>query len=58
LADLTDAFARLPIPVVGRIENQAFIVDLRCLDDETGFVANLAPLGLQSPACSGSAASS
>jgi len=58
LADLTDAFARLPIPVVGRIENQAFIVDLRCLDDETGFVANLATLGLQSPGCSGSAASS
>jgi L-seryl-tRNA(Ser) seleniumtransferase len=58
LADLTAAFASLPIPVVGRIENQAFIVDLRCLDDEAAFVANLAPLGLQLPACSDAAASS
>jgi L-seryl-tRNA(Ser) seleniumtransferase len=58
LADLTAAFASLPIPVVGRIENQAFIVDLRCLDDEAAFVANLAPLALQLPACSDAAASS
>lgn len=57
LADLTTAFASLPIPLVGRIENQAFIIDLRCLDDEADFVANLAQLGLQAPACSDSAAS-
>lgn len=58
LADLTDVFRRLPIPVIGRIEDQAFIVDLRCLDDEAGFVANLASLDLQVPACSGRATSS
>jgi len=58
LGDLTDAFARLRIPVIGRIENQAFIIDLRCLDDEVGFIANLASLELPSPTPSGSAASS
>jgi L-seryl-tRNA(Ser) seleniumtransferase len=58
LGDLTDAFARLPVPVIGRIENQAFIIDLRCLDDEVGFIANLASLELPSPTPSGSAASS
>ena len=34
--------ARLPIPVIGRIEDQALILDLRCLEDEAGFIANLA----------------
>jgi len=28
--------------VVGRIENGALILDLRCLEDEEAFVANLA----------------
>jgi L-seryl-tRNA(Ser) seleniumtransferase len=50
LANLTEAFHRLPIPIIGRIEDQAFIVDLRCLDDEEGFVANLAALDVQLPA--------
>jgi L-seryl-tRNA(Ser) seleniumtransferase len=58
LANLSEVFRRLPIPVIGRIEDQAFIVDLRCLDDEAGFVANLAALELQRPACSGPTASS
>jgi L-seryl-tRNA(Ser) seleniumtransferase len=34
----------LPIPVLGRIENQALIFDLRCLEDEARFIANLAEL--------------
>jgi L-seryl-tRNA(Ser) seleniumtransferase len=42
LADLTMSLRRLPMPVVGRIENGALILDLRCLDDEAGFAANLA----------------
>jgi L-seryl-tRNA(Ser) seleniumtransferase len=40
------AFRRLPVPVVGRIEDRALIFDLRCLEDEKGFVANLASLDL------------
>jgi L-seryl-tRNA(Ser) seleniumtransferase len=58
LATLTEAFCRLPIPVIGRIEDHAFIVDLRCLDDEAGFIANLAAFDLQPSAGSGSKASS
>jgi L-seryl-tRNA(Ser) seleniumtransferase len=41
---LSMAFRRLPIPVVGRIEDQALVFDLRCLGDEAGFIANLAQL--------------
>jgi L-seryl-tRNA(Ser) seleniumtransferase len=44
LADLALLLRRLPMPVVGRIENDALILDLRCLDDDAGFVANLAAL--------------
>ena len=44
LAALAAALRRLPIPVIGRIEDQAIILDLRCLEDETGFTANLARL--------------
>jgi L-seryl-tRNA(Ser) seleniumtransferase len=43
---LSTAFRRLPIPVVGRIEDQALVFDLRCLGDELGFIANLAKLDL------------
>ena len=44
LAALSTALRRLPVPVVGRIEDKALILDLRCLDDEKGFIANLATL--------------
>ena len=33
----------LPIPIVGRIADGAVILDLRCLDDETGFLSQFAP---------------
>jgi L-seryl-tRNA(Ser) seleniumtransferase len=46
LAGLAAAFRRLPVPVIGRIERQTLILDLRCLEDETGFLANLAALQL------------
>jgi len=36
---------RLPVPVIGRIEGGRVILDLRCLEDEAGFVAQLASLG-------------
>jgi L-seryl-tRNA(Ser) seleniumtransferase len=45
LADLALSLRCLPMPVVGRIENGALILDLRCLDDEAAFLANIAKLG-------------
>jgi len=44
LSGLAAALHRLSVPVIGRIEEQALILDLRCLEDEAGFVANLAAL--------------
>ncbi len=44
LAELAAAMRHLPMPVIGRIERGALILDLRCLEDEVGFVANLARL--------------
>jgi L-seryl-tRNA(Ser) seleniumtransferase len=37
----------LPMPVIGRLDDQALILDLRCLGDEAGFIANLARLELK-----------
>ncbi|MCG8544332.1 MAG: L-seryl-tRNA(Sec) selenium transferase [Alphaproteobacteria bacterium] len=38
------AFRALPTPVVGRVQNDAFMLDLRCLEDEAGFLAQLGDL--------------
>lgn len=35
------AFRRLPVPVIGRIHQGAFLLDLRCLQDEAEFSAQL-----------------
>jgi L-seryl-tRNA(Ser) seleniumtransferase len=40
------AFRALSLPVIGRISDSAFIMDLRCLDDETAFIAQLPQLKL------------
>ena len=40
------AFRALPVPVIGRVNEGAFLVDLRCLDDEAGFVTQLTSLKL------------
>jgi len=44
LTALASALRNLPIPVIGRIEDGALILDLRCLDDEKRFIGNLADL--------------
>jgi L-seryl-tRNA(Ser) seleniumtransferase len=49
LTALSSALCRLPIPVIGRIEKQALILDLRCLDDEAGFAPNLETLHVAPP---------
>jgi len=41
---LTTAFRALPVPVIGRIADEALIFDLRCLEDEAGFLINLESL--------------
>ena len=46
LAALAASFRRLPVPVIGRVADDALILDLRCLDDEAGFLANLDGLAL------------
>ena len=38
---LARAFRALPVPVIGRINEGDFLMDLRCLEDEAGFVAQL-----------------
>ena len=43
---LADAFRALPAPVIGRLEDGALRFDLRCLEDEAGFAAQLACLDL------------
>ena len=43
---LARAFRELPIPVVGRIADDALWFDLRCLEDEAEFVDNLCGLTL------------
>lgn len=47
LRELESALRQLPIPVIGRIGDGALRLDLRCLDDEAAFVAQLA--GLAAP---------
>ena len=49
LTALSNALRRLPVPVVGRIKDNALVLDLRCLEDEAGFVANLCNLNADSP---------
>ena len=46
LQRIATAFRSLPVPVVGRVHDDAFILDFRCLDDEGLFTAQLAELSL------------
>jgi L-seryl-tRNA(Ser) seleniumtransferase len=44
LVVLEGALRSLPRPVIARLERDALVLDLRCLDDEGGFVSQLAAL--------------
>ncbi|MEM9683503.1 MAG: L-seryl-tRNA(Sec) selenium transferase, partial [Pseudomonadota bacterium] len=46
LKRLAMAFRALSRPVIGRVQNDAFLLDLRCLEDETGFLDQLADFKL------------
>jgi L-seryl-tRNA(Ser) seleniumtransferase len=48
-AEISSAFRALPMPVIGRIKDGAFIMDLRCLEhgDEVEFIAQLKQLNLE-----------
>lgn len=41
LTALGASLRALPLPVIGRIEKGALVLDLRCLDDENSFIGNL-----------------
>ena len=45
------AFRTLPVPVIGRVHEGAFLMDLRCLEDESVLTSQLASLRVsrQSP---------
>ncbi len=44
LGRLAASFRDLPIPVIGRVHEGALVLDLRCLEDEASFVAQLPSL--------------
>jgi L-seryl-tRNA(Ser) seleniumtransferase len=46
LQALSIALRQLAVPVVGRIEDNALVLDFRCLEDEKAFIANLTVLDL------------
>jgi L-seryl-tRNA(Ser) seleniumtransferase len=46
---LARALRKLPIPVIGRIEGGRVLLDLRCLEDEAAFLAQLPALAAAMP---------
>jgi len=41
LKNLAGRLCRLPVPIVGRIADNRLLLDLRCLEDEDGFLAQI-----------------
>ena len=41
---LADSFRALPVPVIGRVQDGALWLDLRCLEDEAKFLGQLSSL--------------
>ena len=46
LKNLSRQLCRLPVPIVGRIADNRLLLDLRCLEDEDGFLAQIDQLNL------------
>lgn len=46
---LAGALRQLPVPVIGRIADQSLFLDLRCLEDEAGFIQNISALAMHNP---------
>ncbi len=46
VTQITEAFRALPAPVIGRVQDRALLLDLRCLEDEAAFTAQLNQLSL------------
>jgi len=46
---LAAAFRAVPVPMIGRIAQGALIFDLRCLEDEALFAAQLQALKPEAP---------
>jgi L-seryl-tRNA(Ser) seleniumtransferase len=44
IQEIAAAFRRLPVPVIGRIQADTFILDARCLEDEAAFAEQLSHL--------------
>ncbi len=47
LKRLTGALRALPVPVIGRVHEDALWLDLRCLDDEAEFINQLSSLSIE-----------
>jgi len=46
LKKLTAQFRNLPVPIIGRIQNNALLLDLRCLEKVSAFKKQLQILSL------------
>lgn len=46
LSTLSGRLRELPTPIIGRVENDALVLDLRCLENEEAFRADLAALSI------------